>query len=234
MIDIGVARPSAQGQAMISTETAASSACGSRGAGPTSAQATKATTAAADHAGTNTPETTSAIRWIGARLRCASPTIRTIWASSVSRPTRSARITSAPVPFRVAPTRRSPGPLAAGIGSPVSIDSSTALSPSSTRPSTGIFSPARTRSRSPTRTSSSGTSSSAAVGADPQRALGREIEQRPDGRARPVARAELQHLPEQHQRDDRRRGLEVDAALPPCRHEAAAATGRGTPAPIRL
>ena len=62
MIDIGVARPSAQGQAMISTETAARSACGSLGAGPTSAQATKATTAAPTTTGTNTPETTSAIR----------------------------------------------------------------------------------------------------------------------------------------------------------------------------
>ncbi len=35
MIDIGVASPSAHGQAMISTETAATSACGSRGGVPT-------------------------------------------------------------------------------------------------------------------------------------------------------------------------------------------------------
>ncbi len=42
--------------------------------------------------------------------------------------------------------------------SPVTIDSSTELRPSSTMPSTGIFSPGRTRSLSPTFTCSSGTS----------------------------------------------------------------------------
>ena len=46
-----------------------------------------------DRRARSTPATTSASRWIGARLRCASPTMRTICASSVSAPTRSARIT---------------------------------------------------------------------------------------------------------------------------------------------
>ena len=46
----------------------------------------------------------------------------------------------------------SPGPFSTGIGSPVSIDSSTLERPSSTTPSTGTFSPGRTRSRSPTCT----------------------------------------------------------------------------------
>ena len=39
-MDIGVASPSAQGQAMISTATALTSAWASRGSGPTSPQAT--------------------------------------------------------------------------------------------------------------------------------------------------------------------------------------------------
>ena len=52
MIDIGVARPSAHGQAMISTATALTSACASRGSGPTSAQTTNVTTAIAITAGT--------------------------------------------------------------------------------------------------------------------------------------------------------------------------------------
>ena len=47
-----------------------------------------------------------------------------------------------------------------GIDSPVSMDSSTALAPDTTRPSTGILPPGRTRSRSPRFTISSGTSSS--------------------------------------------------------------------------
>ena len=56
---------------------------------------------------------------------------------------------------RRSPCRRSRGRPAAsptGIGSPVTIDSSTALAPSTTTPSTGTFSPGRTRRRSPTCT----------------------------------------------------------------------------------
>ena len=54
-------------------------------------------------AGTNQAETRSASRWMGARLRWAWPTICTIRASSVSEPTRSARMTNDPVPLMVAP-----------------------------------------------------------------------------------------------------------------------------------
>ena len=43
----------------------------------------------------------------------------------------------------------SPGRFSTGIGSPVIIDSSTELLPSTTTPSTGTLSPGRTRSRSP-------------------------------------------------------------------------------------
>ena len=45
----------------------------------------------------------------------------------MSRPTRSARITKPPVPLTVPPMTRSPGAFSTGIGSPVTIDSSTAL-----------------------------------------------------------------------------------------------------------
>ena len=79
-------------------------------------------------------------------------------ASAVSRPTRVARMTNVPVVFWVAPMTSSPGPTATGIGSPVSIDASTADPPSTTTPSTGMRSPGRTRSRSPTATASSGIS----------------------------------------------------------------------------
>jgi len=73
----------------------------------------------------------------------------TIRASSVSRPTCSARMTNAVVPLSVPPMTASPGALPTGSDSPVTIDSSTLPRPSSTTPSTGIFSPGRTRSRSP-------------------------------------------------------------------------------------
>ena len=115
MIDIGVASPSAQGQAMISTATALTSACARRGSGPPSAQTTNVDDRdAAPPPARSTPATTSASRWIGARLRCASPTMRTICASSVSAPTRSARITKLPVPFTVPPVTASPGVFSTG------------------------------------------------------------------------------------------------------------------------
>ena len=57
MIDIGVARPSAQGQAMISTLTAATRPNAIRGSGPNQAQAPNATSATAITTGTNQPDT---------------------------------------------------------------------------------------------------------------------------------------------------------------------------------
>jgi len=96
----------------------------------------------------------------------------TMRASSVSAPTRSARITTVPVPLMVAPMIRSRACFGTGIGSPVTIDSSTAVSPSSTTPSTGTASPGRTRNRSPTWTSSSGTSSSPPSGRTRRARLG--------------------------------------------------------------
>jgi hypothetical protein len=68
--------------------------------------------------------------------------------------------------------------LSTGALSPVSIDSSMVEAPSTTIPSTGIFSPGRTRTTSPTRTDSTGTSCSlpsritrAVFGASPTRAV---------------------------------------------------------------
>jgi hypothetical protein len=84
--------------------------------------------------------------------------MRTICASSVSRPTRFASMTTVPVPLTVPAVTRLPGPFSTGIGSPVTIDSSIDVRPFSTTPSTGTFSPGRTRSLSPTRTSAIGMS----------------------------------------------------------------------------
>ena len=162
MIDMGVASPSAHGQAMMRTATAETIACARRGSGPTESQSRKATAATRTTAGTNQAATRSAVRWMGARLRCASATISTMRASSVSAPTRSARMIRAPAPFTVPAISGSPGVLSTGMGSPVTIDSSTVPCPSITTPSTGTFSPGRTRSRSPGCTLSSVTSSSTA------------------------------------------------------------------------
>ncbi len=158
--DMGVASPSAQGQAMINTATALIRPNTQLGSGPNRPQASSVASATSTTSTTNLPATTSAMRCIGALERWADATICTIWASMVAEPTFSERITSVPLVFSVAPISASPARLLTGIGSPVSMDSSTALPPSVTTPSTGIFSPGRTRSRSPTCTCASGTSSS--------------------------------------------------------------------------
>ncbi len=210
MIDIGVARPSAHGQAMISTATAATMAKVKRGSGPNTAQAMNAITAASITAGTNQPATWSASRWIGAATRWAAATIWTIWASRVSRPTLSARITKPPVWLRVPPMTFAPAALVTGMDSPVTMDSSSDERPSSSMPSTGTFSPGRTRRRSPTRDGVERDLLVAAVGAHPARGLRREVEQGADRARGLVAGAQLQHLPEQHQHRDHGGRFEVD------------------------
>ena len=150
MIAVGVARPSAQGQAMMSTATNAVRAWLSTGAGPSRTQAAKARPAITKTIGTNTAAISSTSRWIGAFEPWASSTSRTICASVVSRPTRVARSRSAPVEFSVPPVTSSPADLSTGIDSPVSIDSSTAEAPASTSPSAAMVSPGRTSTTSPT------------------------------------------------------------------------------------
>ena len=160
MIAVGVARPIAQGQAMITTLMNAVSAKVIRGSGPATTQIANVPSATTRTTGTKTPLMRSARRWIGALEPWARWTSSTIWASAVSRPTFVARNTNDPVVLSVAPITVSPGPFRTGMASPVSIDSFTADAPSTTTPSTGIFSPGRTRTRSPTTTPSSATSCS--------------------------------------------------------------------------
>ncbi len=145
---------------MISTATALIRPNTQPDSGPNSPQPRKVSTATRITPTTKNPATASAIRCIGALERWARATICTICDSMVSAPTFCASITRLPWVFRVAPIRASPTRLVTGTGSPVSMDSSTALSPSSTVPSTGTFSPGRTRKWSPWWTWGSGMSSS--------------------------------------------------------------------------
>src|SRR5262245_1946974 len=62
MMDMGVARPSAHGHAMMSTATALTSACAMRGGGPSQAQSANVSAAARMTAGTKYAATTSASR----------------------------------------------------------------------------------------------------------------------------------------------------------------------------
>jgi hypothetical protein len=153
---IGVARPSAHGQATISTAIAARSA--EPAPGPHSSQPAKVSAATSRTTGTNTAATRSASRCAGALPDCAAATSRAICASCVSRPTLVARTTSRPPALTVAPTTASPGPTSTGTLSPVNRLASTALVPLWTVPSVATRSPGRTTKRSPTRSSATGTS----------------------------------------------------------------------------
>ena len=102
----------------------------------------------------------------------------TICDKAVSRPTLVALYLINPVLLILAPITKLPTVFSTGMLSPVNIDSSIAVLPSITSPSTGNFSPGFTKTRSPTTTSSIGTSNSrpfrsivAVFGANPIRAL---------------------------------------------------------------
>ena len=155
---VGVARPSAHGQAMISTATAAVNAAFAPAPAPS--QKPSVATASAITTGTNTPDTRSASRWTAALPLCASSTRRAMRASWVSAPTRVARTTSRPPTLVHPPTTAAPGPTSTGTDSPVSIAVSSAEVPSSTTPSVAIVSPGRTTNRSPTCSAAAGTRTS--------------------------------------------------------------------------
>ena len=160
MIEVGVASPMAQGQAMISTATALISAKVSGDDGASISHTAKVSAATANTAGTNHMVMRSTMAWIGSLEPCASSTMRMICDSTVSPPTAVARKAKAPVWLTVPPTTLPPAVLATGIGSPVIIDSSTKLSPSITSPSTGTLSPGRTSTTSPAATEAMGRSTS--------------------------------------------------------------------------
>lgn len=162
---VGVARPSAHGQAMISTATAAVKAA----AGPEPLPSQKPSVARASPitTGTNTAEIRSARRCAAALPFWASSTRRAMRASWVSAPTRVASTTRRPPAFTVAPVTASPGPTSTGTDSPVSIEASTAEVPSRTTPSVATFSPGRTTNRSPTASSDVGTRTSRAPRSTP-------------------------------------------------------------------
>ena len=176
---VGVARPSAHGQAITITATPAKTASESaersgrthgstpcvrpatcRSAPGKTSHAAKVSSASAITTGTKKAVTRSANACIGTREPWACCTILTTCERNVSLPTRVASMRSTPSWLIVAPMTSSPARLVTGMLSPVAMDSSTELRPSSTFPSVGTFSPGRTTITSPTCTWSTGTSTS--------------------------------------------------------------------------
>ncbi|MPM41024.1 hypothetical protein SDC9_87673 [bioreactor metagenome] len=156
---VGVARPSAQGQLMISTDTAAVTA--KVADSPRTSQTTSVISASTMTIGTKTPEILSASAWERDFPVWASSTRWAIWASWVSAPTAVARTTNRPVVLTEAPTTALPGWTSTGSDSPVMTELSIAESPLTTTPSVAIFSPGRTTNSSSTTSFSIGTVTSA-------------------------------------------------------------------------
>ncbi|OPY65528.1 MAG: hypothetical protein A4E57_03163 [Syntrophorhabdaceae bacterium PtaU1.Bin034] len=148
-IAVGVARINAQGHPTISTAMARLS----------SPVAHQVRAALARIAGVNQRAYLSMILTASGLCASASTTSLTTLLRVVSSPTSVASTSMTPFWFNVPATRGSPIPFSTGIGSPVMADSSTAVIPFVTRPSTGMRSPGLTSMRSPTRTWSSGTTS---------------------------------------------------------------------------
>ena len=110
--------------------------------------------------------------------------------------------------FMVAPITSSPWPLSTGIGSPVSIDSSTAEPPPTTTPSTGTFSPGRTTHEVAGHDLGHRHVGLAAVAQHAGR-LGLQADERADGQAGLPLGARLQHAAEEDERDDEGGRVEV-------------------------
>ena len=144
---VGVARPSAQGHAITSTATAGTSAPSK--VPDTNHQAANVMAASPTTTGTNTAETWSTSFCTGGLEPCAAATRRMMPESSVSRPVPEATHFSSRMPLTVPANTRLPGALSTGMLSPVSMASSTAESPSTTRPSSAMASPGRTTKASP-------------------------------------------------------------------------------------
>ena len=191
-----MARPSAQGQAMTSTAMATSSA--REGSPVATHHPTKVSAASTSTTGTKTADTRSARRCTGALVVWARSTSRAMPASVVSAPTRVASTTSRPVVLMLPPVSSSPGVTSTGSDSPVTSEASTALLPSTTRPSVATFSPGRTTNRSPTTSSSTGMRTSVVarvVGSTRSTATSlapRLSRPRSASRVRSVARASIQ------------------------------------------
>ena len=142
IIATGVASPKAQGQLITRTEIPLAKA--NPMFFPAISHTIIVTRAMAITIGTKIPDTLSAILAIGALDEAASLTILIIWERVVSSPTLLAWHFKKPERLIVAEVTSEPDVLSTGILSPVIADSSTALSPSITIPSTGILSPGLT------------------------------------------------------------------------------------------
>ena len=151
IIAVGVARPSAHGQAITSTDMNTLTASAKSRAN--TSHSMNANIATPPTAGTKYAATASAMRAMGAFDPCASSTICTMRPSAVSAPTPVAVNSTAPSPFMVPAYTLSPTSLSTGMLSPVSMASFTLVRPDTMVPSTLTRSPGLSTTVSPIITS---------------------------------------------------------------------------------
>ena len=208
---VGVARPSAQGHAMISTATAAPN--GGRGAGAGDEPGREGR--GREHDDDRHEDRRDAVReplhggLAGLGLAHQPGDLRQ---RGVGAHAGGAHL-EAPAGVDVAPVTASPGPTSTGTLSPVSRDASTADEPASTTPSVAIRSPGRTRKRSPGRSSEAGTRTSTAVLVQQRRLLGAELEERRQRRPRPPLGPRLEPAAGQQGGGHHGGDLEVDVRV---------------------
>ena len=211
MMAVGVASPSASGQVMTTTVMANSSA--SWTSRPTMKyQTTNVSAPPTSATSTSQNAARSASRCPGALEFCASWTSLTICASAVSAPTAVARARRVPFLLMVAPMSWSPAVFLTGRLSPVTVDSSTWLSPSSTTASTGHLR-ARADEQQVADLDLGGRDLDGLAVAQDDGLGRREVEQGADGVVGAAAGAHLEPVAEQHERGEHARGLVEDLAL---------------------
>jgi hypothetical protein len=209
MIDMGVASPMAQGQAMISTATPATSACVSAGRLPSS-QPDRRSARPRQTTGTNTASPgRPAPAWAAWRPALPRPSRRSGPAGIGPHPRRAVTPQRAGA-VHGARRHRIAGRLGHGQGSPVSMDSSIQLSPEITVPSAASRSPGRSTSTSPgCKAWALRSTTPPGFPPAPYRVAARPAADRRAGAA-PGAR--FQPAAQQDQRHDHRRRLEIHRA----------------------
>ena len=152
----GVASASAHGHDTTSSATACSSAMAGSSTDHTASVITDKTNTAVTTYGARR----SAASTTGARRVAASSTMAASLATRVSRPEVVVMSSMGPLRLMAPAVTSSPARTRTGRDSPVSSEASMVDSPTTTRPSMGTWSPARTAMRAPTPTSSVATSRS--------------------------------------------------------------------------
>ena len=158
---------------------------------------------------TNQYDTASAMRCIGARERCACATSCTICASTVCEPTFSARITRLPLPLSVAPMSFVAGTLLHRhrlAGDHRLVHARAALEHHAI--DRHLLARAHAQAVADVHVGELDVLLGAVV-LEPPRGLGREAEQRADRGRGLRARAQLEQLAHERERDDHRGGLEI-------------------------